>query len=268
MTREWNATAYHKVSGPQTSWGQKVLDRLTVRGDEHVIDAGCGSGRLTAELMERLPRGRLVALDRSWNMLMTARANLRPVFGHRVGFVQVSLPQLPFAESVDLVFSTATFHWVRDHASLFDNIYRTLKRGGRLVAQCGGGPNLAHAHRLAEQVMHRPPFAVHFERWAGIWEFASAETTADRLRDAGFQDVVTSIEPATDGLQLGDGLSRVRRDGHLPCAHGDVADRGSEAGVPGRGHQSRRSRRSAVHAGLLEIEHVCVESVVAIRCLL
>jgi trans-aconitate methyltransferase len=200
MTREWNATAYHKVSGPQTSWGQKVLDRLTVRGDEHVIDAGCGSGRLTGELMERLPRGRLVALDRSWNMLIAARANLRPAFGSRVGFVQVSLPQLPFAPSVDLVFSTATFHWVRDHATLFANIYRTLKPGGRLVAQCGGGPNLARAHHLAEQVMHRPPFAVHFERWAGIWEFASAETTADRLRDTGFQDVVTSIEPAPTGF--------------------------------------------------------------------
>jgi trans-aconitate methyltransferase len=200
MTREWNATAYHKVSGPQTSWGQKVLDRLTVKGDESVIDAGCGSGRLTGELMERLPRGRLVALDRSWNMLVTARANLRPTFGNRVGFVQVALPKMPFTECVDLVFSTATFHWVRDHASLFRNIYRTLKPGGRLVAQCGGGPNLAHAHRLAEQVMQRPLFAPHFASWAGIWEFASAETTAARLRDAGFDNVVTSIEPATTGF--------------------------------------------------------------------
>lgn len=197
---EWNASSYHKVSGPQTSWGQKVLDRLTVRGDECVIDAGCGSGRLTGELMERLPRGRIVALDRSWNMLITARANLRPTFGDRVGFAQVALPQMPFAESIDLVFSTATFHWVRDHAALFRNIHHTLKHGGRLVAQCGGGPNLAHAHSLAEQVMLRARFAPHFASWTGVWEFASAELTADRLRDAGFDDVVTSIEPATTGF--------------------------------------------------------------------
>jgi trans-aconitate methyltransferase len=200
MTREWNAAAYHKVSGPQTSWGQKVLDRLTVNGDECVIDAGCGSGRLTGELMERLPRGRIVALDRSWNMLITARANLRPAFGDRVGFVQVALPQMPFVGSVDLVFSTATFHWVRDHESLFRNIYRTLKPGGRLVAQCGGGPNLAHARSLADQVMQRPAFASHFASWAAPWEYASAETTAERLRLAGFEDVVTSIEPATTGF--------------------------------------------------------------------
>jgi trans-aconitate methyltransferase len=137
---EWNAASYHKVSGPQTSWGQKVLNRLHVNGDERAIDAGCGSGRLTGDLMERLPNGRLIAIDRSWNMLMTARANLRPVLGSRVSFVQVSLPDLPFAGWADLVFSTATFHWVKDHQALFAGIFKTLRSGGRLHAQCGGGP--------------------------------------------------------------------------------------------------------------------------------
>ena len=145
---EWNAASYHKVSGPQTSWGQRVLSRLSVNGDERAIDAGCGSGRLTSELMERLPRGRLVAIDRSWNMLMTARTNLRPAFGNRVSFAQVSLPALPFANWADLVFSTATFHWIKDHQALFDNIFTALRPGGHLMAQCGGGPNLARAHAL------------------------------------------------------------------------------------------------------------------------
>jgi trans-aconitate 2-methyltransferase len=200
MTREWNATAYHKVSGPQTSWGQKVLERLTVRGNECVLDAGCGSGRLTGELMERIPRGRLVALDRSWNMLITARANLRASFGSRVTFVQVALPDMPFHESFDLVFSTATFHWVRDHAALFRSVYRALKPGGRLMAQCGGGPNLAHARQHAERLMHRAPFAPYYASWTGLWEYASPEVTFARLAEAGFQDVQTSLEPATTGF--------------------------------------------------------------------
>jgi trans-aconitate 2-methyltransferase len=200
MTREWNAAAYHKVSGPQTSWGQKVLDRLTVRGDECVLDAGCGSGRLTGELMERLPKGRIVALDRSWNMLMTARANLRPIFGDRVSFIQVALPEMPFVESFDLVFSTATFHWVLDHPALFHNIYRALKPRGRLVAQCGGGPNLAHARRHAERLMRQPRFAPYYADWTGLWEYASPETAAARLTAAGFEDVHTSLEPATTGF--------------------------------------------------------------------
>jgi trans-aconitate 2-methyltransferase len=197
---EWNAASYHKVARPQTSWGHKVLARLSVRGDERAIDAGCGSGRLTAALMERLPRGTLLAIDRSWNMLLTARTNLRPTFGSRVAFVQVALPNLPFANSADLVFSTATFHWIKDHPALFAGIFQALRSGGRLHAQCGGGPNLAHAHERAERVMHAPPFRRYFTDWPGPWEFADAGTTADRLRTAGFTDIDTNLEEAPTTL--------------------------------------------------------------------
>ena len=197
---EWNAQSYHKVSGPQTTWGHKVLARLSVRGDERAIDAGCGSGRLTASLMERLPCGSLVAVDRSWNMLLTARTNLRPAFGSRVSFVQVQLPELPFANAADLVFSTATFHWIKDHPALFAAIFQALRRGGRLHAQCGGGPNLAHAHERAERIMDAPPFRPHFANWPGPWEFADAATTADRLRAAGFVEIDTSLEEAPTTL--------------------------------------------------------------------
>jgi trans-aconitate methyltransferase len=184
------------VSAPQTSWGQKVLARLDLRGDERVIDAGCGSGRLTGELLERLPHGRVVAIDRSWNMLQTARANLRPGHGERVRFVQVSLPAMPFRACADVVFSTATFHWVADHEALFAGIFATLRPGGRLHAQCGGGPNLAAAHALAEAVMVEPQFTPYFSGWSGVWQFASAEETRARLAAAGFEDVATSLEAA------------------------------------------------------------------------
>jgi trans-aconitate 2-methyltransferase len=177
-----------------------VLSRLSVRGDERVIDAGCGTGRLTRELMTMIPDGRLIAIDRSWNMLLTARTNLRPEFGRRVRFVQVELPGLPISDWADLVFSTATFHWVRDHNALFANVLHTLRRGGRLFAQCGGGPNLQHAHRLAEAVMDSEPFRRYFRDWRGVWEFATPQDTAHRLERAGFVDVRTSLEPATTTL--------------------------------------------------------------------
>lgn len=194
--QEWNAVAYHKVSGPQTGWGERVLARLELAGDERVVDAGCGSGRLTAALADRLPRGQVVAVDQSWNMLQTARANLRPTYGTRVRFVQVALPALPFDASIDVVFSTATFHWVPDHPSLFANIFTALRPGGRLHAQCGGGPNLAHAHALAEAVMAEEPFAPFFRDWAGVWQFASDIETRERLIQTGFTEVVTSLEAA------------------------------------------------------------------------
>lgn len=197
---EWNAASYHKVSGPQTSWGQKVLDRLALTGRERAIDAGCGSGRLTGELMERLPEGRLVAIDRSWNMLMTARANLRPVYAERVKFAQVALPDLPFSNWAELVFSTATFHWIKDHQALFVGIINALRSGGLLHAQCGGGPNLRRARELAGQLMRAEPFAPYFKDWPGPWEYAYPEETADRLRKAGFVDVDTNLEEAPTTL--------------------------------------------------------------------
>jgi trans-aconitate methyltransferase len=197
---EWNATAYHRVSGPQTSWGQKVLARLELRGDERAIDAGCGSGRLTGALMDRLPGGTVIAIDRSRPMLLAARANLRPAFGDRVRFVRVALPAMPFSSWADLVFSTATFHWIVDHDRLFRNIFKALRRGGRLHAQCGGGANLERAHALAEHVMRDPSLAAFFADWSDPWEFASAETTAARLRAAGFTDVDTNLEAAPTPL--------------------------------------------------------------------
>ena len=203
MTRpntEWDAASYHQVSAPQTSWGHRVLSRLPLDGGERAIDAGCGSGRLTAALVERLPRGHVVALDRSWNMLQVARTNLRPAFGRRVSFVHAELPALPIAGWADVVFSTATFHWIADHPALFAAVFAALRPGGRLHAQCGGGPNLHAAHALAEGVMARPLYAGHFSDWPGAWTFATADDTATRLAAAGFVDVDANLEAAPTTL--------------------------------------------------------------------
>ena len=202
--REWNATSYHQVSTPQATWGERVLARLALDGDERVLDAGCGSGRLTASLVDRLPGGHVVALDRSWNMLQVAQTNLRPVYGSRVAFVQASLPDLPFAGGLDVVFSTATFHWVPDHPALFAAIHRALDSGGRLHAQCGGGPNLHEAHALAEQVMAREPFAPYFAGWDGVWQFAGVDETTARLAAAGFTGLDVWLEEAPTTLASAD----------------------------------------------------------------
>lgn len=201
---EWNATSYHQVSAPQTSWGEKVLARLELAGDERAVDAGCGSGRLTASLAARLPRGHVVALDRSANMLAVARTNLRPAFGSRVSFVRAALPAVPLAGWADVVFSTATFHWIDDHPALFAGLFTALAPDGRLHAQCGGGPNLEAARALAAEVMRRPVYRPYFDGWAGPWLYAGAEETAARLTAAGFFDVHTDLEEATTTLATAD----------------------------------------------------------------
>ncbi|MGH2532168.1 MAG: class I SAM-dependent methyltransferase [Thermomicrobiales bacterium] len=200
---EWNAEIYHRVSNPHVNWGAKVIERLALRGDETVMDAGCGTGRLTADLLERLPTGHVIALDQSQNMLDVARDNLVPRYGDRVSFVQADLQALDPAvigKPVDVIFSTAAFHWVLDHPRLFAALCRVLTPGGWLVAQCGGGPNLAVLLSHAADLMATPRYAPFFAGWSGPWEFADDVTTAERLRAAGFVDVETSLEEAQTRL--------------------------------------------------------------------
>ncbi|MCC6792576.1 MAG: methyltransferase domain-containing protein [Thermomicrobiales bacterium] len=194
---EWNATVYHRVSDPHQTWGARVLERLHARGDETAIDCGCGTGRLTAELLERLPAGRAIAIDRSLNMLNAAREFLTPRFGDRVTFRQADLQTFDLeelGEQVDLIFSTATFHWILDHPRLFANLFGILKPGGWLVAQCGGGPNLARLLERAHALQAESAYAPFFAGWPGPWEFSDDITAAERLRAAGFDEVATDLE--------------------------------------------------------------------------
>jgi trans-aconitate 2-methyltransferase len=180
VTREWDARTYDRVADPQARWGREVLDRLPLAGDERVLDAGCGTGRVTELLAARLPRGRVVALDGSSSMIEAAEGRLAP-YGDRIEYVvaDLGLP-LPLAEPVDAILSTATFHWVPDHDSLFANLAAVLRPGGRLVAQCGGLGNIASIRRV---------LATIGDGWLGATYYASPDDTARRLDAAGFVDV-------------------------------------------------------------------------------
>lgn len=196
---DWDAETYHRVSDPQTAWGRAVLDRIELRGDETVMDAGCGSGRLTSQILERLPDGRVIGIDLSSAMLEAARGHLatarrRPA--SRAWLVRADVASLPFQQAADVIFSTATFHWVRHHLALFRSLFVALRPGGRLVAQCGGGPNIARVLGRAAAIIAREPFAGAFRQWQRPWEFADDTTTQSRLHQVGFVDVDTSLVPA------------------------------------------------------------------------
>jgi trans-aconitate 2-methyltransferase len=193
--REWNAETYHRVSNPHVEWGTAVLARLALEGDECVLDVGCGTGRLTELLLGRLPRGHVVGIDLSANMVAVAREYLKR-HAAQVQFLVGDASALPIHERADAIFSTATFHWMLDHPRLFRSLHDALQPGGRLVAQCGGGANLQRIHERSKALMAEPHFAQYFTRWREPWEFADAGVTAKRLADAGFEDVRTFVEPS------------------------------------------------------------------------
>ena len=195
--RRWDAASYHRVSGPMEAMGAKVLDRLPLDGDETVLDAGCGTGRVTALLCERLPRGHVVAVDADAAMVAACRATLgEEVDRGHVEVRQADLLELDVDQPVDAILSTATFHWILDHGRLFQRLFSALKPGGRLVAQCGGAGNIASILGAADAVAAAGPWADRFEGWVRPSRMATAEETAEHLTAAGFTDVRTWLEPA------------------------------------------------------------------------
>jgi len=193
--RDWDAATYDRVAAPQESWARELLDRLPLEGDESVLDAGCGSGRATRLLLERLPRGRVIGVDASRSMIDVARHAFADE--PRVELLLGDLLDLELAEPVDAVFSNATFHWIIDHQRLFERLFATLGPGGRLEAQCGGQDNVAEFLRTVGAVSGDARFAPYLRGVADTWHFASVSNTHDRLRRAGFAEVECWLEPRT-----------------------------------------------------------------------
>ena len=181
--REWDAEVYDRVSDPQFEWSLEVIERLAAQPHETVLDAGCGSGRVTEELVKRA--GRVIGVDASEGMVEKARERLGPDVDLRVG----DLSELDLGEQVDAIFSNAVFHWIPDHDRLFARLYDTLQPGGRLVAQCGAKGNVAALVRVIIEVAADDRFGRHFRDFQGGWNFAGPGETTERLKGAGFEDV-------------------------------------------------------------------------------
>jgi trans-aconitate 2-methyltransferase len=188
--REWDGEVYHRVSDPQFEWAKAVVERAKLNGNETVLDAGCGSGRVTELLVQRVPNGRVIGVDGSESMIEKARE----VLGPDVELHVASLTDIEFDGVADLVFSNAVFHWILDHDLLFSRVHRALKPGGALVAQCGGEGNVAKLAEAIVEVASDSRYAQHFAGMEVAWNFSSPADTERRLHGAGFEDVECWLE--------------------------------------------------------------------------
>jgi trans-aconitate 2-methyltransferase len=167
---------------------------IDLAGDERVLYAGCCSGRVSALVLDRLDPargGELVCVDGSAAMLEQAGQRLGP----GVELIHSDLLDLALSEPVDVVLSTATFHWITDHDALFRRVFGWLRPGGVLRAQCGGTGNVAGFVAVLDEVAAEEPYAAHLADIGVTRYFAGAEETRQRLERAGFTDISTSLEP-------------------------------------------------------------------------
>ena len=189
---DWEATKYSRVATPQREWSGAVIDRLKLAGNETVLDAGCGSGKVTEDLLGRLPEGRVIGVDGSPSMISEAEARLGD--DPRVSFLCQDLTSLEVGEPVDAVFSNATFHWIHDHSALFSATAAATRPGGSLVAQCGGKGNVSEVVEALRIVGAQEPFAGVFGDFEEPWNFAGPEETEIRLFEAGYGEIDCWLE--------------------------------------------------------------------------
>ena len=189
----WNAEVYERIGTPMRGWAQQVIDDLELAGDEVVLDAGCGSGSVTFDLLAKLPRGKIYAVDASAEMIASLSRQIAKRGATNVTPIVASLTDFTLPEQVDCVFSNAVFHWIPDDDALFGCLYRATKAGGRLRAQCGGYGNNAHVLAAVAEVRADAWFAHYLDGFRDSKKYRTPEDGKASLERAGWRDVRASL---------------------------------------------------------------------------
>jgi trans-aconitate 2-methyltransferase len=192
MNQQWNPNDYHQHSSQQQKWARELLAALALKGRERILDIGCGDGKITAEVARHVPKGSVVGLDASTEMIEFARKEFPSEAFGNLKFQHGNAESLDFHEQFDWVISFACLHWVIDHRPVLKGIRRALRPGGRLLLQLGGKANAADVARVVFEVIERTRWADYFVGMTFPWGFYSPDEYSPWLHEAGL--VVTRLE--------------------------------------------------------------------------
>ncbi len=192
----WDAQTYDKVStNVQLEWGRKLLEKRRWIGNEIVMDAGAGSGNLTKILAEKVPNGRVYAVDADYNMVEQAKSNLSGYTNVQV--IHSSMHDVNLPASVDVIFSNSALHWILDQKGVFSHFWHLLKPIGELLIECGGHGNIERELSTIFNLIQSSQFREHFVNWKQSWYFPKPDETERLLQNARFQDIQVNLSKLT-----------------------------------------------------------------------
>jgi trans-aconitate 2-methyltransferase len=183
----WNPTDYAQHSSAQLAWGRELIARLRLRGDEAILDVGCGDGKLTAELAAAVPRGSVLGVDANLEFINYAQQHYPPARFSNLEFRQMDARQLKAVRSFDVVFSNAALHWVADHRAFLKGCAHLLRPGGRLTTSCGGAGNMSEIVAALESVIAAEPWRRFFGDFDFPYYFYTPAEYSAWLAEAGLQ---------------------------------------------------------------------------------
>jgi len=195
---DWDATTYDYISNVIESWGRKTIEYRKWKGNEIVLDAGCGSGRLTKILSMKVPQGKVIAVDSDLSMIRLAKENLAKF--SNIEFIKMDVSEIELKEKVNVVFSNAVLHWILNHKKVFELFWQILKPDGHLLIQCGGHRNLTKTLSIFNKVCKSKEFYNYFSNnkgdhiWNQTWYFAKKEDTEKILQEIGFRNIQVFLE--------------------------------------------------------------------------
>jgi trans-aconitate 2-methyltransferase len=180
MPFEFDGEKYRKASAHQKEWGQKIISEFTFKGDEHILDLGSGDGVLTTFLADLVPKGYVLGIDSSQGMIDTAKQQQK----QNLQFKLIDINEINFAPEFDLIFSNATLHWIKNHSSLLNNVYRALKPDGKVRFNFAAEGNCSNFFRVVRDVMADEQFSHFFIDFEWPWYMPAA---------AQYEDLVCAI---------------------------------------------------------------------------
>jgi trans-aconitate 2-methyltransferase len=184
---KWNPEDYARNSDAQLKWAQELRRHLDLQGDESVLDVGCGDGKITADFATTLPRGRVIGVDSSPDMIAFATRTYASKQYPNLAFACIDARSLDFEQEFDLCFSNATLHWVDNHSAFLTGASRLLRHGGRLVISCGGEGNAVDVLQVFSELAACEPWQRYFDGFRNPYFFYGTQDYSLWLKKAGFK---------------------------------------------------------------------------------